>query len=99
LAIFGECSGNFRSTPSPATIRRTVNISRLPEPLRAMTTPLKIWIRSFSPSRIRVCTSTVSPIANVATSGLRLEASTWARIFWLMAGSLSLEGDGYGVVV
>ena len=42
LAIFGEWTGNFRSTPSPATIRRTVNISRLPVPLRAITTPLKI---------------------------------------------------------
>jgi hypothetical protein len=42
LAIFGEWIGNFRSTPSPATIRRTVNVSRLPDPLLAMTTPLKI---------------------------------------------------------
>ena len=72
LAIFGEFSGNFRSTPSPCTMRRTVNISRLPEPLRAITTPLKIWMRSFSPSRIRVCTSTVSPMANSGTSVLRL---------------------------
>ena len=75
LAMRGECSGNFRSTPSPCTIRRTTNISRVPEPLRAITTPLKIWMRSFSPSRIRVCTSTVSPIWNSGTS------VTQARLF------------------
>ena len=67
----GECSGNLRSTPSPATIRRTVNISRAPLPLRAITVPLKIWVRSLSPSRILVCTSTVSPISNWGTSALR----------------------------
>ena len=32
LAIFGECSGKMRSTPSPCTMRRTVNISRMPSP-------------------------------------------------------------------
>jgi len=56
--LFGECSGNVRSTPSFCTMRRTVNISRMPSPFMAMTTPLKIWTRSFSPSRMRWCTST-----------------------------------------
>ena len=37
-----EFTGKVRSTPSPATIRRTVNISRVPDPRRAITMPLKI---------------------------------------------------------
>ncbi len=41
-AIRGEWTGNLRSTPSPWTIRRTTNISRVLVPERAMTTPLKI---------------------------------------------------------
>ncbi len=66
-------------------MRRTVNISFEPEPLRAITTPEKIWIRSLSPSRMRVCTSTVSPISNCGTSVFRLDCSTSLRICWLMA--------------
>ena len=60
------------------------NISRLPEPLREMTTPVKIWTRSLSPSKIFVCTSTVSPMANFGTSDLRLDFSTISRICWLI---------------
>ena len=87
LAIRGEWRGNFRSTPSPCTMRRTVNVSRLPVPARAITTPVKIWMRSFSPSRMRQCTSTVSPISKCGTSSFRLDFSTRFRICWLI-GSL-----------
>src|SRR5262245_28593625 len=41
-------------------------------------------MRSLSPSRILVCTSTVSPIEKFGTSDLRLDASTSSRICWLM---------------
>src|SRR5215469_6990384 len=41
-------------------------------------------MRSFSPSRIRVCTSTVSPILNSGSSVLRWGFSTWASTCWLM---------------
>ena len=53
-------------------------------PRRAMTTPLKIWMRSLSPSRMRVWTLTVSPIAKASGSARRLEASTCLRmaVFW-----------------
>src|SRR5262249_54912280 len=51
----------------------------------AITTPLKIWMRSFSPSRIRVCTSTVSPMANSGTSVFRTLFSTSSRICWLIS--------------
>ncbi len=44
IALDGRCIVfvEVRSTPSPCTMRRTVNISRMPSPRRAMTTPLKI---------------------------------------------------------
>ena len=32
LSIFGECSGNVRSTPTPKDCLRTVKVSRTPEP-------------------------------------------------------------------
>src|SRR5712672_2837587 len=46
-------------------------------------------MRSLSPSKIFVCTSTVSPIANSGTSDLRLVFSTISRICWLMVYSYS----------
>src|SRR4051794_22715379 len=92
-AIRGECRGNLRSTPSPATIRRTTNISRVLAPERAITTPLKIWIRSFSPSRIRTWTSTVSPISKCGTVCFMLDCSTSSRNAFCMAGS-TLRGSG-----
>src|SRR5690348_10800546 len=57
----GECTGNVRSTPTPYDVLRTVNVSRLPAPLRPMTVPSKTWMRSLSPSTTRTCTRTVSP--------------------------------------
>ena len=60
-ATFGLCVGKMRSTPSPITIRRTVNVSARPVPRRRITRPVKSWMRSLSPSGILVATSTVSP--------------------------------------
>src|SRR5438552_7327297 len=57
----GEWTGKVRSTPTPYDVLRTVNISRLPPPLRRITVPSKTWMRSLSPSTTRTCTRTVSP--------------------------------------
>ena len=40
-SIFGEWSGNVRSTPTPNDCLRTVNVSRTPAPWRLMTVPSK----------------------------------------------------------
>src|SRR6266571_4296483 len=57
----GECSGKMRSTPTPAEILRTVNVSLIPAPRRPRQTPSKACSRSLSPSRTRTITRTVSP--------------------------------------
>ena len=41
FSIFGEWSGNVRSTPTPNDCLRTVNVSRAPEPCRLMHDPLE----------------------------------------------------------
>ena len=89
--MLGECSGKTRSTPSSLTIRRTVNIWLMPLPLRLITTPLKIWMRSFSPSTILTDTSTVSPISKVAASFFRFLASTASINAFRTAGLLHLH--------
>jgi len=66
----------MRSTPSPATMRRTVNISLRPWPLRAMTVPVKTWMRSLSPSTILQWTSTISPMRKKGTFFFRHLLST-----------------------
>src|SRR6267378_2126686 len=63
-AIAGECSGKIRSTPTPAEILRTVNVSLMPPPRRPMHTPSNACRRSLSPSRTRTITRTVSPGSN-----------------------------------
>src|SRR5205823_2795243 len=60
-AIAGECSGKIRSTPTPAEMLRTVNVSLMPPPRRPMHTPSNACRRSLSPSRTRTITRTVSP--------------------------------------
>src|SRR5690349_23926574 len=52
----GEWSGKIRSTPTPAEIFRTVNVSLTPPPRRPMHTPSNAWSRSLSPSRTRTMT-------------------------------------------
>src|SRR5205809_3522837 len=69
-AIAGECSGKMRSTPTPAEILRTVNVSSMPPPRRAMHTPSNACSRSFSPSRTRTITRTVSPGLKAVTLAL-----------------------------
>src|SRR4029453_16407717 len=63
-SIFGECTGNVRSTPTPNDCLRTVNVSRTPAPCRLMTTPSKTWMRRRWPSITWKCTRTVSPALN-----------------------------------
>src|SRR6266853_2373687 len=67
-AIDGECNGKMRSTPTPAEIFRTVNVSLMPPPRRAMHTPSNACTRSFSPSRTRTITRSVSPGSKVGRS-------------------------------
>ena len=49
-SIFGECTGNVRSTPTPKDCLRTVKVSRTPSPWRLMTTPSKTCVRRRVPS-------------------------------------------------
>src|SRR5436309_8306765 len=66
-------------------MRRTVNVSRIPSPRRAITTPLKTWVRSLVPSRMRWWTSTVSPISKPGTSFFAAAVSTRAISRFFMA--------------
>ncbi len=61
FSIFGEWSGNVRSTPTPNDCFRTVNVSRAPEPCRLMTMPSNTWTRRRWPSITWKWTRTVSP--------------------------------------
>src|SRR5580765_2833778 len=63
-SIFGECTGNVRSTPTPNDCLRTVNVSRTPAPWRLSTIPSKTWTRRRWPSITWKCTRTVSPALN-----------------------------------
>src|SRR6266545_1240173 len=75
-AISGACSGKIRSTPTPAEILRTVKVSLMPPPRRAMQIPSNACSRSFSPSRTRTMTRTVSPGAKAGMSVFRPSRST-----------------------
>ena len=66
-SIFGECSGNVRSTPTPNDCLRTVKVSRAPLPWRFSTTPSKTWVRRRVPSTTWKCTRTRSPAWNTGT--------------------------------
>src|SRR5512133_2464799 len=63
-SIFGECTGNVRSTPTPNDCLRTVNVSRTPPPCRLSTIPSKTCTRRRWPSITWKCTRTVSPALN-----------------------------------
>src|SRR3954453_16174577 len=69
FSIFGEWSGNVRSTPTPNDCLRTVNVSREPAPCRLITMPSKTWIRRRWPSITWKCTRTVSPALNCGRFG------------------------------
>src|SRR5919206_398580 len=60
-SIFGECSGNVRSTPTPNDCFRTVKVSRAPRPWRRMTMPSNTWVRRRLPSTTWKWTRTRSP--------------------------------------
>src|SRR5215210_5835376 len=66
-SIFGECTGNVRSTPTPKDCLRTVNVSRTPSPWRLITTPSKTWVRRRVPSMTWKWTLTRSPAAKRGT--------------------------------
>src|SRR3954447_7676520 len=72
-SIFGECTGNVRSTPTPNDCLRTVKVSRAPAPCRLSTIPSKTCTRRRVPSMTWKCTRTVSPALKRGT--LR----SWAR--------------------
>ena len=78
--------------PSPCTIRRTVNISCVPEPLRAITTPLSIWMRFFA---LEICNAR-RPCRRSRTWEFRFMLVCSASLIncWLM--SLSSRG-GFAV--
>src|SRR5213593_2882379 len=96
----GECTGNVRSTPTPYDVLRTVNISRLPPPLRRITVPSKTWMRSLSPSTTRTCTRTVSPGLKAGTPLRSCSASMRSIGFMnhnlLSAGADTVKDDGRG---
>src|SRR5215210_1007604 len=66
-SIFGECTGNVRSTPTPKDCLRTVKVSRTPSPWRLMTTPSKTCVRRRVPSMTWKWTFTRSPAAKRGT--------------------------------
>src|SRR6266540_3628093 len=88
-AIDGACSGKIRSTPTPAEILRTVNVSLMPPPRRAMQMPSNAWRRSLSPSRTRTITRTVSPGSNAGM--LVLSPSRSIALSRFIVGSLNLS--------
>src|SRR3954471_2844555 len=63
-SIFGECTGNVRSTPTPNDCLRTVNVSRPPAPWRLSTIPSKTCTRRRWPSITWKWTRTLSPALN-----------------------------------
>ena len=67
LSIFGECTGNVRSTPTPNDCLRTVKVSRTPAPWRLMQMPSKTCTRWREPSITWKCTRTVSPALKSGT--------------------------------
>ena len=86
LAIFGECSGNLRSTPSPPTIRRTMNISRRARAAAGdhhAVENLDALLLAFQNSRVHV-----DRVADLELGDFGLQAALFdrvRRICWLMA--------------
>src|SRR3954453_22250503 len=83
FSIFGECTGNVRSTPTPKESLRTVKVSRAPLPWRRITTPSKTWVRRRLPSTTWKWTRTRSPAWNAGTR--RSWAFSRFSMIWLMA--------------
>ena len=85
---FGECSGKILSTPSLLTILRTVKFSLIPRPFLLITVPVKICIRSLSPSFILHRMSTMSPISKCGIFSFKDFASTASKISVFTVGLL-----------
>src|SRR2546430_8118564 len=73
-------------------MRRTVKVSFIPRPLRPITMPAKIWIRSLSPSTTRVWTRTPSPILNLVASVLNCSFSIASIILFIVILPGALAG-------
>src|SRR6185312_3806899 len=69
-------------------MRRTVNVSFSPRPRLPITTPVKIWIRSLSPSTTLVCTRTVSPTPKFAGFLRNCSDSILSSIAWFIKSLL-----------
>jgi len=82
----------MRSTPTPKLIFLTLNVARDPlPPLRAITTPSYVWMRSRSPSMTRTWTRTVSPDEKSGRSSRSCAASISSIVF---TGSSEEKGRG-----
>jgi len=68
LSMDGVCMGKMRSTPTPSDTLRTVKVLSVVPRFTRRTTPWKTWMRSLSPSMMRVWTLTVSPARNSGMS-------------------------------
>src|SRR3954453_20146324 len=86
LSIFGECSGNVRSTPTPNEFLRTVKVSRAPAPWRLITIPSNTWIRCRAPSITRKWTRTVSPALKRGTSRNWRRSMSWMIVLMSKGG-------------
>ena len=77
----------------------------MPEPRRAITTPVNTWTRSFCPSRMRWWTSTWSPIWNCGTSFRAAASSTnMISLFFIVAslpplGTVAGPAAGLGLLL
>src|SRR5918995_1097685 len=89
FSIFGECTGNVRSTPTPNDCLRTVKVSRAPAPWRLITIPSNTWIRRRCPSITWKWTRTVSPALNRG-----MPVRSWARSSVSMILLMGRRPDG-----
>src|SRR4051812_37219587 len=78
-------------------MRRTVKVSFRPRPLRPITIPAKIWIRSLSPSTTRVWTRTPSPTLNLVRSVLNCSFSIASIMLLIMVSSGPAGGRSFSV--
>jgi hypothetical protein len=78
-SMTGECTGKVRSTPTPKLSLRTVKVSRMPPPWRAMTSPSKTWMRLRVPSTTLTCTLRRSPGRKSGTSSRSWRRSMTSR--------------------
>src|SRR5262245_64656712 len=95
FSIFGEWSGNVRSTPTPKDCLRTVKVSRNPEPWRLMQMPSKTWIRWRLPSITLKWTRSVSPALNCGRSVRMLRCSRLSMTLFIGEGGPKADAAWY----